>query len=352
MKGLLSRCSRGRPWLWLLLEEARRAGCAALASTTRAATRASSTRMAQDGRIRSTIVLAKTQPCSSRALRHCIVGSRADVAPSDPARFLLKVTRTGEMAGGVDAPACLAPRRRIRLVACVLSTVCGVGLGRTFEPHPHAGILKKYDRKHPSKYGVSLRGISQAQLRSGKPVLKLVPQPNGFKRTIGIQEINAPPDVVFGRITDWANYAKMIKDVKRCGVYRRGWTMSGSRVACAKYEIKVPYVSLDFYVEHVYDPLSHCMSLRAARVAPSRVAPRARTRAPPQLPRLHAQERRRGPGRLLVLRAPARRLDAALLLDRLPDPALGSRARAPFLPAARQRHGLSRRSRPSRRACS
>ena len=82
----------------------------------------------------------------------------------------------------------------------------------------------------------------------------------GFVVRVGIQDIEAPPDVVFGRICDWPNYHRMIKDVKKCEVYRRGWTLSGCRVACAKYEIAVPMTKLDFYVEHVYDPLNHAMS--------------------------------------------------------------------------------------------
>ena len=50
---------------------------------------------------------------------------------------------------------------------------------------PARPALKQYDRRHPSKYGVTLKGITEAQLRSGTPVLKLIPQANGFKRTIG-----------------------------------------------------------------------------------------------------------------------------------------------------------------------
>ena len=71
------------------------------------------------------------------------------------------------------------------LCAVVVAVGCTVVAGKPIEPHPHSGILKQYDRRHPSKYGVTRQGITEAQLRSGTPVLKLIPQANGFKRTIG-----------------------------------------------------------------------------------------------------------------------------------------------------------------------
>ena len=79
------------------------------------------------------------------------------------------------------------------------------------KPHPHQGILQKYERQPPKKYGISVDGIPVERLRSGKPVLKVLSLKSGFKRAVSIQDVPAPPDVVWGRIMDLDNYPKMVE---------------------------------------------------------------------------------------------------------------------------------------------
>lgn len=99
-----------------------------------------------------------------------------------------------------------------RLLAVVLATAPCVhsrGADAT-QPHPHRGVLQKYERQSPGRYGISVAGVPAERLRSGKPVLKIISLKSGFKRAVSIQDIPAPPDVVWSKIMDLDHYPQMV----------------------------------------------------------------------------------------------------------------------------------------------
>eukprot|EP00967_Tisochrysis_lutea_P156122 scaffold313959_cov40-Tisochrysis_lutea.AAC.1 len=84
------------------------------------------------------------------------------------------------------------------------------------KPHPHRGILQRYERQPPSSYGISVSGVPLDRLRSGKPLLKILSLSSGFKRAVSIQDIPAPPEVVWEKIMDLEHYPQMVEGCARC----------------------------------------------------------------------------------------------------------------------------------------
>ena len=98
-------------------------------------------------------------------------------------------------------------------VCCLIATLSGVHArgADASRPHPHGGELARYQAQAPSAYGLSVDGVPLEKLRSGKPVLRMTTVAGGFKRSVSIQDVNAPPSVVWGRIMDLPQYPKMVE---------------------------------------------------------------------------------------------------------------------------------------------
>jgi hypothetical protein len=108
-------------------------------------------------------------------------------------------------------------------------------------PHPHKGILEKYERQQPSRYGMAVDSIQdEARLRSGRPVVTKVDLPNGFRRTDAIKDIDAPAEIVFQQIIDVATYPDKIDGVVGVDVYSDKRSISGTRSFCAEYRGATP----------------------------------------------------------------------------------------------------------------
>ena len=67
--------------------------------------------------------------------------------------------------------------------------------------HAHSGVLEKYARLPPSQIGVKMDTSPEA-LRKGSPVLKLMETPGGWMRSVSVQDVHAPEDVVWSAIND------------------------------------------------------------------------------------------------------------------------------------------------------
>lgn len=128
------------------------------------------------------------------------------------------------------------------------------------KPHPHQGVLQKYERQPPSKYGISVSGVPLEALRSGKPVLKILSLPSGFKRAVSIQDIPAPPDVVWAKINDLDNYPSMVEGCAQCQTYRKKKSMGGKQHAWAKYRICAGPFAMEYFLEHTFEPAKSCMT--------------------------------------------------------------------------------------------
>ena len=125
--------------------------------------------------------------------------------------------------------------------------------------HPHNGKLRKYDHVPPHRQGMSLRGVSEEQLRRGRPVVRRLPGARG--RLMSVQDVHAPESVVWDTIMDVSNYPKMVDGVISTEVYARRPTPTGGRQVKARYKIRLaPALSLEYHVTHVFEPLRHAMT--------------------------------------------------------------------------------------------
>ena len=126
-------------------------------------------------------------------------------------------------------------------------------------PHPHKGKVTKYTRGKPSQYGLRVRDAeAEAQLAAGKPIISSKDLKNDFRRHTAIFETAAPPDVVFGCITDLRRYPQMIGNIARTEIYsdkRKGVV----RHVGACNRIRESAFVFDCYVNHEYNPFQRCM---------------------------------------------------------------------------------------------
>jgi len=128
------------------------------------------------------------------------------------------------------------------------------------KPHAHRGLLPKYDRVPPSKFGLSLKGTDVASLRAGKPAVQMVPISKGFTRAVSFQDIEAPEDVVWSAIMDLPNYPKMVEGVAACEVYKKSKSLRGLQTVCAKYTISVASYKMSYFMLHEFEPSKHAMT--------------------------------------------------------------------------------------------
>jgi hypothetical protein len=113
-------------------------------------------------------------------------------------------------------------------------------------PHPHQGLVRAYEGK-PEKPRLTQEDLGK--LNAGDPVLKQIKDGAGAGRGMAVQDIHATPEVVWGRITDYAKYPVMVDNVKSCETY--GETDGHIK---AKFVITAMMMNVEYYIDHVYKP--------------------------------------------------------------------------------------------------
>uniref|UniRef100_A0A7S4JU22 Coenzyme Q-binding protein COQ10 START domain-containing protein n=1 Tax=Prymnesium polylepis TaxID=72548 RepID=A0A7S4JU22_9EUKA len=147
-------------------------------------------------------------------------------------------------------------------LACLLCAVGGVLLssaGDPSRPHSHQGLLVAYNRGGYTKAGILMDSSVEERLRLG-PVVTVSNLPDGVIRSTSIQDVEAPPDIVWGLLTDFNNYPNFIDGIKSCTVYKKQWNLSGAQVVCADYKLRVGTFTLQYFLEHVHEPLKNSMT--------------------------------------------------------------------------------------------
>ena len=109
------------------------------------------------------------------------------------------------------------------------------------DAHPHQGVLKPYAGKPPK---VKLTQGDLSALAKGEPVKKqMESKGNKGGRGLAVQDIAAPPDVVWGRILDFKRYPKMVENVKECSVYESKGGHIKTRFVIGTFAISIEYFS-------------------------------------------------------------------------------------------------------------
>ncbi|EOD18132.1 hypothetical protein EMIHUDRAFT_420385 [Emiliania huxleyi CCMP1516] len=59
---------------------------------------------------------------------------------------------------------------------------------------------------------------------------------------------------------DLDNYPKMVEGCTKCAVYRKKRSLSGKQQVWAKYRICAGPFSMEYFIEHTYEPSKNCMT--------------------------------------------------------------------------------------------
>jgi len=130
--------------------------------------------------------------------------------------------------------------------AVVLLALVGVGGSLRAEPHPHHGVLTPFEGRPPK---LTLDAKDLATLDAGGVVRKRIDSnSDGAEggRGMVVQDIDAPPDVVWDRILDFDAYPRMVDDVHSLDVYER----NPGRVK-ARFVLSTAGLKLEYFVDHV-----------------------------------------------------------------------------------------------------
>jgi len=143
-----------------------------------------------------------------------------------------------------------------RLLAAVALT-CSLGnLGadaaNASEPHPHQGVIPRL-KMDGGKPKISLTSKDLEQIEDGQLWMH-TEEVNGIGRGLGIRDIAAPWEVVFGEIADLKGYVSkvpMLSDLKVYSSKTKRSAKGSEVVEKATYMIKViPGYKFEYYLEH------------------------------------------------------------------------------------------------------
>jgi len=124
-------------------------------------------------------------------------------------------------------------------------------------PHFHQGKLAPYEIGPPS---LMLSSDDETELRAGNPIMQtVVADDSCTRRLIMVRDIEAPAQVVMGRILDIKNYPRMVQGVDRVRNYLEASNPDGTQEVRSVYDIHVLHFKLRYFMKHVYDPAQRCL---------------------------------------------------------------------------------------------
>jgi hypothetical protein len=113
------------------------------------------------------------------------------------------------------------------------------------QPHEHRGVLAPYE---PGPLNIELDEEQQERLAEGKLVIFTVESETGGVG-VGVQDIAAPPEVVWSRITGFDHYVEWVGPVKECEVYRTDGPKTYTRVKVSGF-----LYSYEYFLENTLHP--------------------------------------------------------------------------------------------------
>jgi ribosome-associated toxin RatA of RatAB toxin-antitoxin module len=127
------------------------------------------------------------------------------------------------------------------LSVIVLAGLCAAGVAGAADAdrsHDHQGKLAPYE---PGAIGVELSEKDLEKLAEDDLVIITIEDEDTGGRGIAIQDIAAPPDVVWSRITGYENYPEWVGPVKETEVYRTEGNDTYTRVKISGFLYKYEY---------------------------------------------------------------------------------------------------------------
>lgn len=113
-------------------------------------------------------------------------------------------------------------------------------------PHPHQGVVAPYTGAPPVP---ELTDEDLATLAKGEPVKKQQQEGDSGGRGVAVQDIHAPSEVIWSRITRYDNYPDWVDGVYECEVYER----SGETIK-VRFKIGAMMIRVEYFVTHTYRP--------------------------------------------------------------------------------------------------
>jgi len=118
------------------------------------------------------------------------------------------------------------------------------------EPHPHQGLIPRL--KLDGKPNIKLSAADLKAIESGQLWMKSKEE-SGIGRGIGVRDIAAPVDVVFGQISDLEGYVGKVPMLSSLKIYESK-KKSSVVMEKATYIVKViPGYNFEYYLEHHAD---------------------------------------------------------------------------------------------------
>lgn len=129
------------------------------------------------------------------------------------------------------------------------------------EPHSHQGVVTPFERGDPK---VKLDKKALTILTSGKPYQTQI-QSGTAGRGMVVQDIDAPTDVVWGRILDYDNYANMVPktvESKNYKVIDHKPTKANplEQTIYTRMKVGFPMLKLEFFIKHLYFPSENSLT--------------------------------------------------------------------------------------------
>jgi ribosome-associated toxin RatA of RatAB toxin-antitoxin module len=141
------------------------------------------------------------------------------------------------------------------LLQCAILLWLVPSLGNA-EAHPHQGKVAPFVAGDPK---VKLDRKAIHILESGRPYSTQI-QSGSSGRGLVVQDVEAPPDVVWDCILDYNHYADMVPKTLESQNYKVETHRDGSQIIYTKMKVGFGIIKLTFYVRHTYLPKQNSLT--------------------------------------------------------------------------------------------
>lgn len=129
------------------------------------------------------------------------------------------------------------------------------------KPHPHEGKLRPFEPTG-SQLTKNLDTAGLDTLHRGKPY-KMSTDAYGEKRTVVVQDIDAPTDVVLNRILDYDHYHKMVPQTLESEIYKKTLNeTSNTETYFTRLKTGMRGFSMEFFVSATHHPAHNSITWR------------------------------------------------------------------------------------------